>query len=84
MKINSNTPQAAKRPYNLSLNERTVVKARQYTDNLSATVDSLLAEFIAGKIREAEELQRERDKICDVWNRYREAHESFADEHNRL
>ena len=84
MKINSKTTHAAKRPYNLSLNERTVAQARQYTDNLSATVDSLLAEFIAGKIREAEELQRVRGAICDVWDRYRGAHESFADEHNRL
>jgi post-segregation antitoxin (ccd killing protein) len=41
-----------KRPVNLTLNEVLVERARRYTDNLSATLESLLTEYVARQERE--------------------------------
>lgn len=38
--------QHQKRQFNLLLNEQNVQQARNFTSNLSATVDGLLAEFV--------------------------------------
>ena len=38
--------QARKRPVNLTLNEALVAQAKAYTSNLSATMKSLLADFV--------------------------------------
>jgi antitoxin CcdA len=46
MKSVTGTSAAQKRPVNLTLNQRNVEQARQYTANLSATVDELFAEFV--------------------------------------
>ena len=40
-----------KRPVNLTLNEALVAQAKTYTPNLSATMESLLAEFVARQQR---------------------------------
>ena len=37
---------ARKRPVNLTMNEALVAQAKSYTNNLSATMESLLAEFV--------------------------------------
>ena len=54
MKSTGAAAQATKRPVNLTLSESTVEQARRYTNNLSATVDGLLAEFIAREARARE------------------------------
>jgi toxin CcdB len=38
-----------KRPVNLTLSEGLVEQARNYTDNLSATVEELLADYVSGQ-----------------------------------
>jgi antitoxin CcdA len=75
---------AQKRPVNLTLNEDLVAQARAVTDNLSAVVESLLAEYVA-------EEQRRRTAAADVvretvatWNRFADEQGSFADEHSTL
>jgi post-segregation antitoxin (ccd killing protein) len=80
----ANPSQGTKRPFNLTLSEATVAEARRHTSNLSATVDSLLTEFVAKQTQRAQERQRECDAICDTWNQFRAEHASFADEHCRL
>jgi post-segregation antitoxin (ccd killing protein) len=75
---------ARKKPVNLTLNEDLVTQARAATDNLSALVEALLAEYVA-------EQQRRRAAAADVvretvaiWNRFADETGSFADEHSTL
>lgn len=73
-----------KRPVNLTLNEALVAQAKTYTPNLSATMESLLAEFVARQQRERNERQRAADDCADGWNAVHAALGSFADEHSTL
>ena len=84
MKSVAGTAQAQKRPVNLTLNERNVEQARQYTANLSATVDELLAEFVAREARARQEKRKLYAKLSEAWNKFEELHGSFADEHSTL
>jgi post-segregation antitoxin (ccd killing protein) len=75
---------AHKKPVNLSLNEDLVAQARAVTNNLSAVVEALLADFVS-------EEQRRRAAAADVvretvatWNRFADRTGSFADEHSTL
>jgi antitoxin CcdA len=74
----------AKRPVNLLLNEETVRQARHFTDNLSATVDGLLATYVAQQ--DATRLSRRQlgDTVAEVWNRFHAEHGGFADEYSTL
>lgn len=75
---------ARKRPVNLTLNEDLVAQARAVTDNLSAVVESLLADFlIQERQRRAAEAHVVRETIA-TWNRFAEKVRSFADEHSTL
>ena len=56
----------AKRPVNLLLNEGTVQQARRFTRNLSSTVDTLLAEFVA---REQQLRQNKRPTLEEIARR---------------
>ena len=75
---------AVKKAVNLSLNEDLVARARRLTDNLSAEVEALLAEFVArhAQLREAEAERLRRSAAA--WNDYDERHGSFADEFSTL
>jgi antitoxin CcdA len=73
-----------KRPVNLTINESLVVQAKAYTNNLSATMESLLAEFVVNQ----QSAQRNRQRVADAcaadWNAVHAAVGSFADEHSTL
>ena len=73
-----------KRPVNLTINEALVLQAKAYTSNLSATMESLLAEFVVNQ----QKAQRNRQQAADVcaadWNTVHAAVGSFADEHSTL
>lgn len=73
-----------KRPFNLTLSEANVEQARAFTANLSATVDGLLADFVARETAARRDRQRLRDEVCDALNRFNAIHGSFADEHSTL
>jgi antitoxin CcdA len=75
---------AAKRRVNLTLTERNVEQARQYTPNLSATVDALLAEFVAREMLARQEKRALYALVSEAWNQFEEFHGSFADEHSTL
>ena len=73
-----------KRPVNLTMNEALVAQAKAYTNNLSATMESLLAEFVVSQ----QSAQRNRQRVADAcaadWNAVHGAVGSFADEHATL
>ena len=73
-----------KRPVNLTVNEALVAQAKAYTNNLPATMESLLAEFVANQ----QSAQRNRQPVADAcaadWNAVHAAVGSFADEHSPL
>ena len=75
---------ANKRPVNLTLNEDLVAQTRRLTDNLSALVEALLADYLA---REQQRSAAEADVArasAAMWNRLAEKHGSFADDHSTL
>lgn len=84
MKSVASDSQAHKRPFNLTLNAANVEQARNYTDNLSATVDALLAEFVAREARAREEKRAHYAKVSAAWNTFEEHYGAFADEHSTL
>lgn len=73
-----------KRPVNLTMNEALVAQAKAFTNNLSATMESLLAEFVATQ----QNAQRNRQDMADAcaadWNAVHATIGSFADEHSTL
>jgi antitoxin CcdA len=76
--------QAHKRPCNLLLNESTVRQARNFTANLSATVDSLLADYVARQQEAVLSRQALGDAVAEAWNQFHEKHGSFADDYSTL
>lgn len=73
-----------KRPVNLTLNAALVDSAKAYTRNLSATLESLLEDFVARE----QQAQRSRQQAVDAcvadWNALHDRVGSFADEHSTL
>ncbi|NVO05898.1 MAG: type II toxin-antitoxin system CcdA family antitoxin [Rhodoferax sp.] len=84
MKLGTSNSKAPKRPVNLTLSEKNVEEARHYTTNLSATVDELLAEFVARETLLHNEQRQHYAKVSAAWNKFEEMHGSFADEHSTL
>jgi post-segregation antitoxin (ccd killing protein) len=73
-----------KRPVNLTINEALVAQAKVYTNNLSATMESLLAEFVVTQQRAQHDRQRVADACSDAWNAVHATVGSFADDHTTL
>jgi len=73
-----------KRPVNLTLSDALVAQARTYTDNLSATMESLLTEFVATQQQAQLTRQQTVDACVADWNAVHTAMGSFADEHSTL
>jgi len=73
-----------KRPVNLTLSESLVAEAKRYSGNLSATVETLLADYVAGKNSARQQRQQLADACAADWNAVHDAVGSFADEHSTL
>ena len=73
-----------KRPVNLTMNEALVAQAKVYTNNLSATMESLLAEFVDTQQRAQRNRQHMADMCAADWNAVHAEVGSFADEHSTL
>ena len=73
-----------KRAVNLSLNEGLVAQAKAYTNNLSATMEVLLADYVT----QQEQTRLARQKMADAcvtdWNAVHAKVGSFADAHSTL
>lgn len=75
---------ARKRPVNLTLNEDLISQARALTDNLSNTVETLLADYVREERSErAEKVKALRSTIA-TWNDFNAKSGTFADEHSTL
>jgi len=79
-----NVASSRKRPVNLTINDALVTQAKAYTNNLSATMESLLAEFVATQQRAQRDRQHAADACADDWNAVSVSIGSFADEHSTL
>jgi len=75
---------ARKRPVNLTLNEDLVTRARGIADNLSAVVESLLADYLAREDQARNEKSQAVRSAVAKWNKFAAEHGSFADEHSTL
>ena len=75
---------ARKRPVNLTLNEDLVAQARAITGNLSAVIETLLADYVAEEQRRRAAESDAVREIVAAWNRFGDEHGSFADEHSTL
>ncbi|KQP15068.1 type II toxin-antitoxin system CcdA family antitoxin [Pseudorhodoferax sp. Leaf267] len=73
-----------KRAVNLSLSEHLVEEARAYSSNLSATVDALLADYIAQQHHTRANHQQWADTCTAGWNAVHDKVGSFADKHSTL
>lgn len=73
-----------KRPFNLLLNQGTVRQARDFTDNLSATVELLLADYVAKQNEALLSRQQLGDAVAEAWNQFHATHAPFADDYSPL
>ncbi len=73
-----------KRPVNLTLSDALVAQARTYTDNLSATMEALLTEFVAQQQHARSSHQQMADVCASDWNQVAATCGSFADQHINL
>jgi len=75
---------ARKRAVNLTLNEDLLAHVREVTQNLSAVVESLLAEYL---VRERQRRAAQASVVAStvaLWNQFAEDNGSFADDHSTL
>jgi len=75
---------ARKRAVNLTLNEDLLAHVREVTENLSAVVESLLAEYL---LRERQRRAAQVSVVAStvaLWNQFAEENGSFADDHSTL
>lgn len=73
-----------KRPVNLTLSDEVVAAAKRHSDNLSATVESLLADFARRQDEAAAQQHRHAQACASEWNAVNDSMGSFADEHSTL
>lgn len=78
------TASTRKRPVNLTLNEGLVSQAKHYTSNLSATIETLLADYVAAQQQAQLSRQQLADTCAADWNAVHAKVGSFADEHSTL
>lgn len=74
--------EASKKRIDITVNEDLVRIARTYTDNLSGTIEALLAEWAQAERRKRDEDHEHRRKVVESWNEFDERHGRFADDWN--
>jgi len=82
--MESNAASTRKRPINLTINGALITQAKAYTNNLSATIESLLVDFVAARQSAERDRLRAADACADDWNAVSSSIGSFADEHSTL
>jgi post-segregation antitoxin (ccd killing protein) len=73
-----------KRAVNLTLNEALVAQAKSDTSNLSATVETLLTDYVAQQQQSHASRRKMADACAADWNAVHACVGSFADEHSTL
>ena len=86
MRATANEPVTTqkKRAVNLTLNVDLVTQAKTFTGNLSATMETLLADYVAQQQQVRLSRQQAADACVEYWNEVLAAEGSFADEHSTL
>lgn len=82
--MHTNTLSSPKRPVNLTLSAGLVTQAKTYTNNLSATMESLLVEFVATQQQAQISRCQAANACADQWNEFLSESGSFADEYSTL
>jgi antitoxin CcdA len=82
--VKTSAPSTRKRPVNITISEGLVEEARQWTDNLSATLENLLADYVLGKQQASQQRRNDAQACCAQWNAFNASVGSFADEHTTL
>ena len=80
----SNPAGTRKRAVNLTLNESLVAQAKTYTSNLSATLEELLADYVAQQQKAQLNRQQSAHAASSECNAVHASLGSFADEHSTL
>lgn len=75
---------ARKRRVNVTLSDSLVAEARNYTSNLSATMEELLAAYVVEQQQAREGRRQMADACAANWNAVHDKVGSFADEHSTL
>ncbi|PYD48628.1 type II toxin-antitoxin system CcdA family antitoxin [Novacetimonas pomaceti] len=75
---------APRRPVNLSLNADLLAQVRQVTPNLSATVETLLGDYLHATREKREGEQRQLDGVIDAVNELHMRHGFLSDEFSTL
>ena len=84
MVANEQVSSQKKRAVNLTLNEALVAQAKTFTGNLSATMETLLADYVAQQQQARLSRQQAADVCVEYWNEVHTRIGSFADEHSTL
>jgi antitoxin CcdA len=83
MKLGYNVD-ARKRAVNLTLNEDLLAHIREVTTNLSAVVESLLADYLAKERQRRTAQGKIVESTVALWNQFADEAGSFADDHSTL
>ncbi len=75
---------ASKRPINVSLNDDLVRQARQYTRNLSGTIEDLLGDFVERERARRRDEDQALDRMMDEFNAFHREHGLLSDEFSSL
>lgn len=75
---------ARKRAVNLTLSENLVAEARNYTSNLSATMEELLVTYVVEQQQSRQGRRQLADACAADWNAVHAKVGSFADGHSTL
>ena len=81
---NTATASSRKRPVNLTLSESLVADLKDYTSNLSATAEELLAAYVVEQKQARLSRQQQANQTVAGWNALHAQVGSFADEHSTL
>jgi antitoxin CcdA len=73
-----------KRAVNLTLSESLVDQARLYSNNLSATVEMLLINYVTAQSKINQQKIQTAQKLSTQWNLVNDQLGSFADEYSNL
>jgi antitoxin CcdA len=73
-----------KRPVNLTLSDELVQQARAMTSNLSAVVETLLADYVRQQTQAQQSRRQEAALTAQAWNNFNACAGSFADEYSTL
>lgn len=73
-----------KRPVNLTISEDLIEQARGLTSNLSATVETLLADYVLQHSQARQSRRQEAAQTARAWNDFNAQAGSFADEYVTL